>query len=175
MYPMIRLAKEFFKFRNAPKLALTETHVSHHICWPWDLDFYLEMNNGRVLTIYDLSRIPLAGRLGMFEVLRDRGWGFAVAGASVRYRRRVRAFQRIEIRSRCVCWDARFLYMEQSMWHRGECASHLLIRAAVTGAGGIVPPREVIETIAPAVEDPEMPEWIAAWVAAEATRPWPPH
>ena len=174
MYPFIRLAKEFFKFRNAPRLALTETHVSHHICWPWDLDFYLELNNGRTLTIYDLSRIPLAWRAGLIKGLRDNGWGLAVAGASVRYRRRVKMFQKVEIRSRCVCWDDRFIYLEQSMWIGDECASHILIRAAVTGKGGIVPAADVVEAVSPGHGRPAMPDWIAAWVEAENHRPWPP-
>jgi hypothetical protein len=39
----------------------------------------------------------------------------AVAGNSLRYRRRVRAFHRLEMRSRLLGWDARFLYVEQSM------------------------------------------------------------
>ncbi len=174
MYPIIRLAKEFFKFRNAPKLGLTDTHVSHHLCWPWDLDFYLELNNGRTLTLYDLSRIPLAGRAGLIKALRDNRWGLAVAGASVRYRKRIRAFQRIEIRSRCVCWDTRFIYLEQSMWLGDTCASHILIRAAVTDAGGIVPAADVVAAVEPGAETPDIPEWIAAWSQADAKRPWPP-
>ncbi|MEM9583902.1 MAG: acyl-CoA thioesterase [Pseudomonadota bacterium] len=174
MYPIVRLIKEFIKFRNAPKLGLTDTHVSQHICWPWDLDFYMELNNGRTLTIYDLSRIPLAGRMGLIKVLRDKGWGLAVAGASVRYRRRVRAFQRIEIRSRCVCWDTRFVYLEQSMWLGDVCASHILIRSAVTDEGGIVPPSEIAKAMGVDPVSPPIPQWIAAWIAAEEERPWPP-
>ncbi|MEM6406951.1 MAG: acyl-CoA thioesterase [Pseudomonadota bacterium] len=174
MYPFIRLAKEFFKFRNAPSLGLTDTHVSHHICWPWDIDLWMELNNGRTLTLYDLSRLPLAKRVGLIRVLRDQRWGLTMAGASVRYRRRVRMFQRVEIRSRAVCWDEKFLYLEQSMWSGGEATSHILYRSAVTDKAGIVTPERVIAALAPGAESPEIPDWIAAWIAAEAQRPWPP-
>lgn len=175
MYPFVRLFKEALVFRNAPALALGAPHVSHHICWPWDLDMWWELNNGRTLTLYDLGRIPLAMRAGLIPVMRARGWGLTVAGSSVRYRRRVRAFDKVEMHSRLVSWDAKFIYMEQSMWRRdGECTSHALFRTAVTDKNGIVPPAKVAEVLGHDPEPPEMPAWIQAWTEAEAQRPWPP-
>ena len=67
MYPVIRMAKEFWVNRRAPTLKLGEFHVSHHICWPWDLDLWLELNNGRALTLYDLGRLVLAKRTGLLS------------------------------------------------------------------------------------------------------------
>ena len=85
MYPLLRFAKETIKFRNAPPLAITEVHVSTHICWPWDLDPWIELNNGRTLTLFDLGRIPMAQRSGLIPVLRDRKWGITVAGDSPQF------------------------------------------------------------------------------------------
>ena len=118
----------------------------------------------------------MAGRVGLIGVLRRQRWGLAIAGASVRYRRRVRMFDRIEMRSRLVTWDARFMYLEQSMWRRdGECASHILYRAAVTGKDGIVPPDRVLEALGRSGHAaPPAPEWVEAWARADAARPWPP-
>ena len=174
MYPYIRLIKERWKFRRASKLGLLGTHVSHHICWPQDIDPWRELNNGRTLTLYDLGRIPLAMRCGLIEALRANGWSLAVAGSSVRYRRRVKMFERVEMRSRSVGWDRRFLYIDQSMWKGAECASQVLIRMAFTSAKGIVPPGDVITAMGQSPESPELPAWVTAWIAADAERPWPP-
>ena len=175
MYPVIRMAKEFWKFRKAPPIAVGEPHVSHHRCWPQDIDIWMELNNGRTLTLYDLGRMVMARRMGLIRVLKDNGWGMAVAGASVRYRRRVRAFERIEIHSRVVCWDARFIYLDQSMWKTdGECAGQALLRSAVTGPDGIVPTEKVQAALGVDGPPPEPPAWIAAWIEADAQRPWPP-
>jgi acyl-CoA thioesterase FadM len=174
MYPFLRMAKEIWTNRNAPPLALTEPHLSHHLCWPWDLDIWAELNNGRTLTLYDLGRIPLAMRTGLGRVIRRQGWGITVAGSSVRYRRRVRMFDRVEMVSRCIGWDARFLYMEQSMWRAGECTSHMLLRSAITSKAGIVPPAEVLAALGQPAESPDLPGWVGAWIAADADRPWPP-
>jgi acyl-CoA thioesterase FadM len=175
MYPLVRMVKEVWVARGGDPLPLTATHVSHHRCWPWDLDIWFELNNGRALTLYDLGRIPLAMRTGLVGALRRNRWGLTMAGASVRYRRRIRAFQRIEMRSRAVTWDARFIYLEQSMWTTaGDCAGHVLYRSAVTGREGIVPPATVLAAMGQETAPPPVPDWIAAWITAEDARPWPP-
>ena len=174
MYPFARFLKEMVKFRGAPKLGPTEAHVSTHMCWPWDLDPWIELNNGRTLTLYDLGRIPMAVRTGLIHTLRENRWGITVAGSSVRYRRRIKAFQRFTMVSRLSGWDGRFFYMEQSMWRGGDCCNHMLLRSAVTGRGGIVPPAEVMAAAGLSPDSPALPGWIEAWIAAEADRPWPP-
>lgn len=175
VYPFIRMAKELILSRKAPPIALDGVHVSHHRCWPWDLDFWAELNNGRTLTIYDLGRIPLAQRSGMFKVLWRKKWGMTMAGVSVRYRRRIKMFERVKMTSRAVGCDDKFVYIEQAMWKSdGECANHALYRAAFTGRSGIVPPSEFLAAMGH--EDPftEIPQWVEAWIKADATRPWPP-
>jgi acyl-CoA thioesterase FadM len=174
MYPFLRLAKESWTSRNAPPLGLTEMHVSRHLCWPWDLDPWLELNNGRTLTLFDLGRVPLGRRTGLAAVLRAKRWAMVVAGNSTRYCRRVKLFDRIEMRSRCIGWDHRFFYMEQSMWKGVECTSHVLLRSAVTSGAGIVPPATVLEAMGHEVTSPDLPAYVQAWITADAQRPWPP-
>lgn len=174
MYPYLRMFKELWKFRNAPPLGAFDTHVSTHVCLPWDIDPWMELNNGRTLTLFDLGRIPLGRRTGIERILRARGWGLAVAGNSTRYRRRVRMFHRITMKSRCIGWDARFLYIEQGMWRGAECTSHILIRSAITSAAGMVAPAEMARALGLSAESPPLPDWVQAWIAADAGRPWPP-
>jgi acyl-CoA thioesterase FadM len=173
MYPLVRLGIELALARAAPPLPLDGVHVTRLTCWPWDIDPWAELNNGRTLTLYDLGRVPLAWRTGLVGVLRANGWGLTVAGSSVRYRRRVRAFDRLVLRSAFVGRDARFLYVEQAMYRASEATSSGLFRSAVTGPDGIVPTDRVVAALGdPPL--PRLPAWVAAWSAAEAERPWPP-
>lgn len=174
MYPYLRMAKELWKFRNAPALPILGTHVSTHRCWPWDIDPWMELNNGRTLTIFDLGRIPLGIRTGLKRVLLANGWGLTVAGNTVRYRRRVRAFDRVTIHSRCIGWDHRFLYLEQSMWKGDDCTTHMIIRSAVTSKEGIVAPERLLAALGHPAESPALPDFVQSWIAAEGIRPWPP-
>ncbi|QDC08289.1 acyl-CoA thioesterase [Oceanicola sp. D3] len=175
MYPFVRMAKELWLAGRQPALPLTGTHISHHRCWPWDLDFWMELNNGRTLTLYDLGRIPLARRTGLVTVLRKKRWGLTIAGSVVRYRKRITAFQRFATHSRMIGWDHRFVYIEQSMWRGDTCCGQAVFRGAVTGPKGIVPPQEILaELDVAAVPEMALPDWVKAWIAAEDARPWPP-
>ncbi|MEQ6203089.1 acyl-CoA thioesterase [Sulfitobacter sp. HNIBRBA2951] len=177
MFPFIRLIKDVWLASRQPRFAtFFETHVTQHRCWPHDLDVFLELNNGRALTLYDLGRSAMAMRVGLIDVIRANGWGLTMAGSHVRFRRRIRGFERFEVRSRAVCWDDKFMYLEQSMWKRdGECASHVLYRAAVTDKKGLVRPDRVLAALGKSDEvSPPMPDWIKEWTVAEDLRPWPP-
>lgn len=178
MYPLGRMMKEMVLQRNAPKIGLLEVHRSSHRCWPWDLDPWMELNNGRTLTLYDLGRLPMMLRNGLVESLRKSKCSMTVAGASVRYRQRIRVFQRVDMLTRVLGWDDRFLYMEQGLWNGDRCANHILLRLAVTNpmAGGIVPPIELLRHFSEQVpkDSPALPDWVLRWIESEATRPWPP-
>ena len=175
MYPVARLAFQLWRHRADPALPPFGVHESRHVCWPWDLDVFLELNNGRTLTLYDLGRIPWFRRIGLDAVLRREGWQVAIVGASVRWRRRVHAFERLTMRTRLLGWDERFFYSEQALWRAdGECASHVLIRSATSDPGGIVPTARVLAAMGHGDESPVLPPWAQEWVLAESLRPWPP-
>lgn len=174
MYPIIRFIKEMTLAAGRSRLGLFDTHRSRHICWPWDLDPWMEMNNGRTLTLYDLGRLPMMWRAGAMSEMRRQGWGMSVAGASIRYRRRVRVFNRFTMTSRILGWDNRFLYVEQSMWRGGEATSSILCRMAITDENGIVAPAKLAKAMNVPTDSPELPEYVRNWIDAEATRPWPP-
>ncbi len=131
MYPYLRMVKELWRCTaHAPRLGVTDTHVSHHRCWPWDLDPWMELNNGRTLTLYDLGRIPLCGADGLERTcvkaqgLGDDGRGqhdpLPPPGAAVRPARDAHALHRL---------GSRFFYIEQSMWKGTDCTSHMLLRS----------------------------------------------
>lgn len=175
MYPFLRMFWGLHRAKSMPRMGLFDTHVSEHRCWPQDIDMWMELNNGRTLTIYDLGRIPMTERLGVMDVLKTERWGITVAGSVVRYRRRIRPFEKFEMRSRGLFWDDKFFYMDQTIWKKnGECANHAVFRTAVTDRSGIVAPDKVMAKIGNTDPSPEPPEWVTHWLKAEETRPWPP-
>jgi acyl-CoA thioesterase FadM len=173
MYPLIRFAMAVWRTRRKDVIGPFDTHADRLTCLPWDIDPWRELNNGRALTLYDLPRSNHALRTGLWEVLQREGWGYAVAGVSVRYRQRVRMFQRLTVTARLIGWDDRFMYLEQGMWRGDTCTSQMLLRAAITGPDGIVPTARVAAAWG-MDGSPPLPEWVTDWCAAEAKRPWPP-
>ena len=174
MYPIVRVVKEYLSASKMPPLTALEAHTSHHRCWPQDIDHYLEMNNGRILSILDIGRTGLAARVGLITALRQNHWGLTIAGSSLRYRKRIRPFVKFRTLSRCIGWDHRFFYIEQSIWIGDDCAVQALYRSAVTNENGIVPPQDVFAAVGYEGVSPPLPRWAQAWVDADNTRPWPP-
>lgn len=174
MYPIVRLIKEVLRARRMPKLHALGHHVSHHRCWPQDIDYFLEMNNGRILSILDIGRTGLAQRVGLLLALQQNGWGMTMAGASIRYRKRIRPFVKFRVVSKAVGWSDRFFYLEHTLWIGDECAVQALFRSAVTDKNGIVDPALVFAAVGMDQPSPEKPAWVQAWIDADNTRPWPP-
>jgi len=174
MYPFARLAWHMLLSNRQPDLSAGGLHESRHICWPWDVDVFGEMNNGRILTIFDLGRIPWGFRCGLARALRRRGWGLTTAGANVQYRKRILPFRRYTMLSRALGYDERFIYLHQSIWRNDECHVHVVYRIATTGARRMVPIAEVLEEMREPDWNPPLPEWVERWIEEEAERPWPP-
>jgi len=174
MYPFVRLALETRRGRRTTGAGFLDPYVSHHRCWPQDLDIFMEMNNGRILTLFDLGRFGIGARVGLLDALKRNRWGLAVAGGSTRYRKRIKLGQRFRMVTRCPGWDDRWLYMEQSMWLGDTCAAHALLRTAVTGRDGIVPVPRLMEALGVDTPSPDLPGWVTDWIAADAGRVWPP-
>lgn len=173
MYPLVRFVSVLARGHRGAALAPDgESRITLTIR-PWDLDMFFELNNGRALTLYDLGRFDYSARVGLIKLLRQRGWQFAVAGGSVRFRQRVRLFDRVQMRTRVVGAEGRWIYIAQSMWVRGRPVSSLLVRTAVTDRAGAVMAAEVMAALGIAAAPPT-PDWVRAWAAADATRPWPP-
>jgi len=116
MYPFIRLAFTLLNSRRLPPMDPLDLHVSQHRCWPVDCDIFMEMNNGRILTLYEMGRFQASVRMGLWPLLKKNRWGLTVAGTSIRYRRRITPFERYETRTKIATWDERFVYIEQGMY-----------------------------------------------------------
>ena len=174
MYPAIRTAKEYWSTRRAGPVDVGHDHVTSLIVWPWDLDVFLELNNGRVLTLFDIGRLGLFRRMGILDTLKRKGWYGTVAGTAIRYRKRITVFQKLEMRTRVTGWDERFTYFEQSFWRGETCMAHAVLRTAITSGKGIIPTSEAARALGMPAESPPLPEWILHWRDAEIQRTWPP-
>lgn len=174
MYPFIRLASTILRERRKPPLELLDTHVLPMRCMPSDLDTFAEMNNGRIFSLFDIGRFGLSMRIGLIDVLRRERWGLVVAGSTIRYRARITGLQKFDIKTRLIGWDDRFFYLEQAMWRGDTCCNHALLRTGVTEKGRLVPSARVATAMNFAGTAPDLPDWAAAWAAADALRPWPP-
>lgn len=174
MYPFIRLITTSVKSMRSEKLDVFDVSETTFRARPWDLDLFMEVNNGRLLTLYDLGRFDLGIRIGLMSILKKNKWGLVVAGSSTRYRRRVRMFDKVTMRTQVIGLDEKWIYIAQSIWIKGQPSSSALLRTGVTAKGKVIPSAEVAEAFGTGEWNIEMPAWVQAWIDADAGRDWPP-
>lgn len=174
MYPFLRLAKTVLMAKRREPISYRQKSNIQFRCHPWDIDLFNEMNNGRALTLYDLGRIDLAVRMNLDKLLLKNKWALVVAGSSVRYRKRVRMFDKIEMRTQCVGMDSRWIYLEQSMWVKGQPCSSVLIRGGISSQEGLIPTIDLLTALEELPDTRPLPTWVVEWINSEQHRPWPP-
>ena len=172
MYPYLRTLKLLARKRNLTQLELGDESVLKMRVLFGDIDPFLELNNGRHLTMMDFGRFDIAMRTGLLKIAKQNGWAFTIAGASVRYRHRIKLLQRFTLHSQVVGYDEKWFYFHQKTVRQEKIHSAALIRAAITSKNGIVNPKVVLEAMGYDNLDYSVPDWVAAWAAADDLRPW---
>ena len=178
MYPFLRysatIVKAALQVKKGHTLSFDDVSEMSFRCRLTDIDNFLEMNNGRVLTLNDMGRMDFAVRTGLVSQLIKQRWGLVVAGSTIQYRKRIRVFDKVTIKTHVVGLDTRWIYIEQSMWVKGKPCSSALLRTGVTERGKVIETARVLAALG-------IPEWrlpptgyVAEWIESDKDRPWPP-
>ncbi|SLJ83256.1 acyl-CoA thioesterase [Psychrobacter sp. DAB_AL43B] len=178
MYPFIRYASTIahaaLQVKKGNTLTFKDTSEITFRCRLSDIVNFLEMNNGRVFTLYDMGRTDFAVRSGLGKQLLKQRWGLVVAGSTIQYRRRIRAFEKVTMKTKIVAFDERWIYIEQSMWVKGKPCSSALLRTGVTEGGKVIETARILAALDQS--DWALPPsgYVEEWIVSDADRPWPP-
>ena len=130
---------------------------------PNDIDINFHLNNARYLALMDYARTHLLARTRLLEHIIRARYQPLLGAAWVTYRRSLPLFARFTIGTRLVCWDDRWFYLEQTFTGKKGLAALGWVKGILRDKSGNVPPQQVLESIAPGVVSPPMPETMAAW------------
>lgn len=173
MYPYIRLLFHQTRAKRQPILANPfAENIQYMRVWPWDIDMFMELNNGRYLTIMDIGRFGVGYRTGLFDVLKQEKWGLMVGAVSSRYRRRLRLFDRFSLHTKLIYFDHRWFYFHQwFVGKNGKVHASFLVRTAVVSRDGLVPCSSVVDAMNYDGDllkaHNQSSEWIDAWLASD--------
>ena len=113
---ILRMIKVLVAALFGQRLGVLDSSILTFRVWPNDLDINLHMNNGRYLTIMDLGRADLMIRCGLGKVILKRRWMPVLGAVTIQYRRSLSPFQGFRLRTRILCWDEKWVFLE----HRVE-------------------------------------------------------
>lgn len=151
---------------------LAPVHLPLHI-WPSDLDVWGHVNNGRYLTLMDHGRLDHGLRTGLLGAMWRMRCRPVLGGASVRYRREVRAFERCTLVTQVVAWDARGLFYEHRLERRGELCARAVVRAVLKLGRGVLAPADLLEEVGVHTPSPIAPAALAALLDGPLVAPRP--
>lgn len=151
-----------------PKLGLLDPSQVRLRVWPNDLDFNLHMNNGRYFTLMDLGRIDLMIRTGVVRWMWRQKWTPVVGSETIRFRRALKPFQPYLLKTRVLCWDERWVFLEQRFESEaGELAALGIVKAVLTAERRTMRPKEALKIMGMLRRSPPMPPAVKAWALAE--------
>lgn len=144
---VLRLANTLGHAAWAGRAQVLETMRVPLRIWPDDLDVYGHVNNGRFLTLMDQGRFDSLTRSGLGRAMIARRMKPLVAGATIEFRRELKAFQRVDLHSRIVGWDAQALFFEHRLERGGQLCARGLVRIVTKEGTRTVPPAEALALI----------------------------
>ena len=162
MYPYLRWLGVAWRGRTGRQGVLDESVLTFHV-WPGDLDFFFHMNNGRYLTLMDSGRWDIIARIGLIRPMRRNQWISVLGGASIRFLRPMRPFQRFELRSRVVGWDEKWFFISQRFVVGDKVFADAIVRGLFRAPGRSVPTAEVLQVVGEDRGSPPLPDGVSSW------------
>jgi acyl-CoA thioesterase FadM len=114
---------------------------------PNDLDVNLHMNNGRYLTICDLSRLDLFIRTGLVHAMRNEKWTPVITEHTMVYKRSLRLFQKFEAVMQLTHWDERSFYMTHQFLVGDRVVAEGTSVGVIRSREAVVPPETVLARV----------------------------
>lgn len=141
---------------------------------PNDLDFNGHMNNGRYLTVMDLGRFDLILRNGLLKFMLSHKSVPILGAAKIRYRLPLMPFQKFDLETRVLCWDERWVFMEQRFVivdgpKKGAIAAIAMVKGSFFDKRKktLMPTTEPLGALGWTEASPPMPDHIRKWQDAE--------
>ena len=160
----LTLIVSFFRSR----ISVVDETVTSHRVWFNDSDIYRHLNNGRYLSVMDLGRLDLFVRMGLLRPVLRRKWYPVVGSATIRFVRSIDLLQRYQIRTRTVCWDEKWFFIEQRFEREGRLMAVGLVKGVFLGPEGKISPAQLVGLAGNGLPSPPMPDRIRAWADSDS-------
>ncbi|WP_211829267.1 thioesterase family protein [Kistimonas asteriae] len=119
---------------------------------PNDLDINLHMNNGRYLTICDLSRVDMFIRTGLAKTMYKEGWIPVVSEHTMKYKKPLNPFQKYEVTMQITGWNEKSFHMIHTFLVNGKVVAEGTSLGCVLSKSGVIPPEKVMQTVTERLE-----------------------
>lgn len=153
------------KISPLPRISPLDEDTLQMRVWPQDIDFNFHLNNARYLAAMDYGRVHLTAAIGILDYALSHRWAPLVGSIAITYRRSLPLFAQFSLTSRTLCWDEKWLYMEQVFRSKEGLAAIAWVKALFRAKTGNVPPQAVVDLVQPGLASPPVGEALEQWNA----------
>ena len=162
MYPVIRLARVIAKSKFQKKISFDSTHnecINLRVL-PQDIDLFMELNNGRYVTLLDLGRFSYGAKVNMGKFLKKNNWSLTIVGTYNEYRHRLRLFQKFILETKIIGYDKNWFYFFQKIQRNNKTHMASIVKFSYTSSTGLVMPKDVIKAMDLNYNPYQLPDWV---------------
>jgi acyl-CoA thioesterase FadM len=163
---LFRFLRVFITSLLKPRIGLLDSSELSFQVMPTDLDLNLHMNNARYLSFMDLGRTDLMIRAGMLHSVIHERWKPVTGSINIKFRRPLLPFQSFTLKTRLLCWDEKWLYLEQQLESARGVHAKAMVRGLFVDREGSVPSRTILNRMGLQEESPPFPtevNYLLAW------------
>jgi len=158
---LLRLFWMLLTARFRPRCAmLEESHLSFRVM-PTDLDVNMHLTNSRYFSFMDLSRVDHMIRNGAWKEIRANKLMPVLGSGSIRFRRAVPPFARVDVTTRVVGIDEKWIYLEHKIIDGETVYSVAILKAAFITKKGRVPVDQLLNMFSYDGEIPPLSDALA--------------
>ena len=99
---------------------------------PQDIDPFMELNNGRYVTLLDLGRFGYSVNVNIKKFLKENQWSMTITGTYNNYRHRLRLFERFQLKTRLMGYDEKWFYFFQKAVKNNKTYMASVVRFSFT-------------------------------------------
>lgn len=167
MNMLLRLLRVIIRTRQLGKIEPLDTCRTPLRVRLRDLDMLGHMNNGVYFSIFDLGRIELMLRSGLYTRFNKQGWYAVVTAETGSFRRELKPFRKFELETRIIGWDERHLYFEHRLLSGGRTTTNAVIQLRfLSHDGERVQPGQVLDLLPEPPARPDLPDWVTEWASS---------
>ncbi len=144
----LRLLLVYLQAKRASTITLDDlSNELNLIVLPNDLDLGMHVNNGRYLTLCDLSRFDLFVRSGLLTVMKQRKWMPLVAYHDMNYKSSLKVFQKFSLEMNISDFDSKYFYSEHKFMRGDKLIAQGVSHSVIRGREGVIPPQDVVDAV----------------------------
>ena len=170
-YPFFRLFRAYVSSKYLKKVKIEEETTLIFKANIFDIDPYLEINNGRYQTLADIGGSNHGFRTGFFSTAIKNKIYFTVAGTSTKYRYRIKYGKKFKMTTKIIFVDEKWTYYIHKFLLDGKITSTILARTGVVKNGKLIKSEEASRIFNLNIPPLKLPKWVDDWIKSDESNP----